>query len=256
MKLHLKNYKSFVFTHIPKCGGSSFRHYLADCAINSGVIKNNIYIPETLGIKNNENLDQLNQEKLKKVAQKKLVILGDHSKFNVHRRKNLNIQSPFYFTILREPIKRVVSHYNHFYYDRGYGNSKDITLNELEPLRLRQILFGFNNLMVDYLSNRNPKIEPTITTYTLKRAIFNLENHFGCFAILENIDTSIKLLKKYSPSFLTFENNLPFENVSKTKAAPISEMVKDEIIKNNLYDIILYDYAVELFNMRYKIYSK
>jgi len=255
MKLNRSRYKSFVYTHIPKCAGSSFRQLIFQSAIDSGIQEDHIYIPETLGIPNNANLNQLNEKALEAVKRKELTILADHSKFNVHRRLKLNMTAPFYYTLIREPVQRFISHYNYFYYDKGYGNLKGVHLNELEKDSLVGVLKSLSNITVDYISNRFDKIEPVMTQNTLKRAVYNLENHFACFGIVEKMEPSLHLLNQYSPEWITIKTAIPMKNSTKVKLnSPKGEIIK-LIKKHNKFDIDLYNFASKLFDIRYKIYE-
>ena len=93
------NYKgSFIFSHIPKCGGTSFRTFLAKAAIKSGVPENEVYIPGENGLPNTKNLIALPENELEEVKSKKIRLLADHSFFGVHISKSLNIHNPFYYT--------------------------------------------------------------------------------------------------------------------------------------------------------------
>jgi len=255
MKLNRSRYKSFIYTHIPKCAGSSFRQLIFQSAISSGIKEDLIYIPEILGIPNNANLNQLKQKDLESLKLTELTILADHSKFNVHRRLKLNMTAPFYYTLIREPVKRFISHYNYFYYDKGYGNLKGIHLNELKEDRLVGVLKSLSNITVDYISNRFEKIEPVMTQNTLKRAVYNLENHFACFGIVEKMEPSLHLLNQYSPEWITIKTKIPMKNITKVKLDNPNEEVLKLIKAHNQFDIELYNFASKLFDIRYKIYE-
>ncbi len=257
MRLQLRRFNSFVFTHIPKCAGSSFRKYLCDSAINSGIEPPSIYIPECLGIPNTKNLSQLKEPELIKLQENNIKILGDHSLFNAHITYNLNIDRPFYYTILRDPIKRFISHYNYFYFERGYGNLKGVKINDLKDEQLNQLFKSMGNTMVDYVANRNPKTEPVVNESITLRAIYNLEQHFGSFGILEQMDESIQLLSRYSPPWIKFElDKFPFLNKQKnnSKAEEIDDLILDKIKEAHVHDVKLYEYAKSLFNLKAKAY--
>jgi len=255
MKLNRSRYKSFIYTHIPKCAGSSFRQLIFKSAITSGVKKDHIYIPETLGIPNNANLNQLKNKQLEVLKRRELTILADHSKFNIHKRLKLNMEAPFYYTLIREPVKRFISHYNYFYFDKGYGNLKGVHLNDLNEERLIAVLKSLSNITVDYISNRYEKIEPIVTKTTLLRAAYNLENHFASFGIVEKMKPSLYLLNKYSPEWITIKTEIPMKNTTKVKLDSPRDEILNLIKKHNKFDIDLYDFATKLFDIRFKIYE-
>ncbi len=241
-------FDSFIFTHIPKCGGTSFRRFINKCALNSGINRSEIYIPGENKLPHSKNLTQLNELEAKQISSIKWKVIANHSHFHTHLEYKLNkIRNPFYYTILREPVSRFISHYNFFYYKLGYAECKGIRLNDLKEDKLILLLERLSNVETFYLSNIKLR---KVFGYdnVLKVAKYNLQYEYPCFGLLEYLDDSLKILKKKSPNWLLIEDKMPFKNKNKSSR---TEEVKEEVVKlirtyNNL-DISLYEFALNLF---------
>ncbi len=244
MKTEKTHYDSFIFTHIPKCGGTSFRKYINDAALASGINKEEIYIPGFNGLGNNKNIINLPKAEISQIRQKPIKILANHAYFNVHKEYELNIQNPFYYTILREPVARFVSHYNFFYYKNGYDDCKGISLNDLPEEKLLKLLQLLSNIQVKYLSNIK-HIKIVGYDNMLKLAKYNLLYEYPAFAILEDMELSLTILQQETPSdLLQFSEKFPVQNsYSKKSKEPIAEPILEKIRAYNAYDIELYNFG-------------
>lgn len=239
-------YDSIIFTHIPKCGGTSFRQYFNASAISSGINKDQIYIPGFNGLKNESNFDQLNKEQLDALTRQKLLVIAAHCKYNVHREYSLSIQRPFYYTVLRDPVQRFISHYNYFYFSLGYRDLMGVTLNDLSDEQFNFIARLIGDLQVRYLANfKYPKILGSENM--LKLAKYNLEYEYGCFGLLDFAADSIELLRASGIPWIKFSStDLPQRNIGKA-SYKISEKVLSRIREANKLDVNLYKFANELW---------
>ena len=149
-------YDSFVFTHIPKCGGSSFRKLIYQSAINSKISEDQIYIPGEGKVKHDANLNQLDTEQLSALQKQKVKILADHTKFLPETYKALGMQNPFVFTIFRNPKQRFISHYNFFYKKVGLGNCKGVAIKDLPEQKLIRIIKTLSNVQCAYILGIKP----------------------------------------------------------------------------------------------------
>ena len=241
-----ENYDSFIFTHIPKCGGTSFRKYINDCALDSGIDSEKIYIPGFNGIENNKNIPELNDDELYDLQNKSLKIIANHAKYEVELDYSLNVNDPFYFTILRNPIERFISHYNFFYYKLGYSGCKGKTLEDLGAEKLDHIINHLSNVQVTYLSNiKHKKIVGWKNM--LKLAKYNLMMEYDCYGLIEDMKRTLKILKKRKPEWLTLDQEFPILNTSNSHKFKVSDEVIEKIRDANIWDILLYDFAKENF---------
>ena len=250
-----KPYDSFIFTHIPKCGGSSLRAMFYEAAKLSSIDESQIHIPGEGNIPSSKNLPNLTTEELNKIQQKKIKILADHSKYNTHVRHGLKkIENPFYFTVLRDPVDRFISHYNFFHFKLGYGGLKGKTLDELNPLRRTQLIQSLANLQISYIVG-GIKRNNDISKAVCDRAIKILVSKFHSIGILEDLEKSIDLLYKKSPRWLTYPDIIPKRNVNKlnTKKILPNEQIIEEIKEANKLDYILYEFAQHLLNTKMQL---
>jgi len=245
-KKYIKPFDTFIFTHIPKCGGVSFRNFIYKAATQSDIPSVRIYIPGENYLYINKNLLQLSERELKRFRQKKIKVLANHSYYNTHLLYDLpNFKSPFYYTILREPIDRFISHYNFFNYKNGNQGCKGISLSELPTEKLIAIAKKLGNVHTRYISGID-QLSDFGATDALEIAKHNLEFGYADFSILENIETDLILLSNKSPEWLTIRpKEFPIMNQNKL-VFPLETKVLDIIKEYNQLDLALYSYAVSL----------
>lgn len=245
-------HNSFIFTHIPKCGGTSFRKYIYDAGIQSGLDPSSLYIPGQGDVPFSKNIISVSEEELKAIQIKPWKLMACHAYFDVHRQYHLNMDQPCYYTILREPISRVLSHHNHFLF-KEHDTFKNKSLMELEPDRLDEALQIHANLQTLYITNTLDRSGVHLNLEDLNNAKQILKNNYICFGILEHIQTSIHLLDVCSPAWLQLRDEFPHANKnvdSKGKLLSISDEVMERIRHHNRIDIELYNFAVEIFHAR------
>jgi len=216
----------FIYLHIPKTAGTSFRKMLYkqfekdDIFPNEKFIKNNNGKYPDLKELRNKYIDIINEKKL----------LTGHLPYFT---RTMFDNPTKVFTFFREPVSRTISFLYHCKNNREkYLNSKieDIFNNEYaEASNLQVKLFsrGFKN--------------PNKTQ--LEIACDNLLK-LDCFGITEDFENSIILLEK------TFGWNLGKMkkiNITKTKE-PLSEQLINRIIEANQMDSKLYSFAKSLYH--------
>lgn len=249
-KKYTSPFDAFIFTHIPKCGGVSFRHFIYEAAIQSNISTDKVYIPGENYLHINKNLLQLSERELKRFRQKDIQILANHSYYNTHLLYDLpNFKSPFYYTILREPIDRFISHYNFFNYKNGNQDCKGISLSELPTEKLIEIAKKLGNVQTRYISGID-QLSDFGETDALAIAKHNLEFGYADFSILENIETDLIYLSNKSPDWLSIQpTDFPKMNQNKL-TFPLETKVLDIIRQYNQLDLALYSYAVSLKKKR------
>ncbi|MFG6150053.1 sulfotransferase family 2 domain-containing protein [Halobacillus sp. B23F22_1] len=164
-----------------------------------------------------------------------------------------------YFTMLRDPVDRVISTY---YYIKSYERDplhkqvKNMTFeNFLSYMKdegvgdkqyhktdLRSIRYRTVNLATRYLSGGDPN--------NIKKARRNLNEYFSEVGFTERFSESLFFLAQH----FEWKDTLKVERVNKTQNRPKSHEVDPAIIKQikklNHYDIVLYNYALKKFEKR------
>lgn len=162
-----------------------------------------------------------------------------------------------YFTMIRDPIDRVISTY--FYissYERDplhkqvkkmsiedfvdyiqYAEDKKVfSINDLKSLRLRT-----SNLATRYISGGNPT--------DLQKAEENLKNHFSVIGLTEKFPESLFFLKKtYNwPNFTLKKRNITY---GRKKIEEIPLEIINKIAAVNRFDIQLYEKVKAEFGIK------
>lgn len=285
-----RQYKSFIFVHIPKSGGTSFRDYIYRLATASGVPVEKIHVPGYGGLSNEKNISQLTKQELVDFRRMNKVVLAAHCKYDVHKDFKLNMADPFYYILLRNPVERFISHYNFFHRHLGYRNLKGIHLNDLNEYNLEEMLKRMANIQLSHLINglnffksrqsgwerlqrygknfvrtiSSGKFFPALPIGInadeswLEEAERLLEEEYGAFGVLEKMDLSLAYLKMCLPHWLHF-SELQFPQLNERIKLPDDELVEERILesirKYNYFDIRLYDLAVKLLEKKTKSVS-
>ena len=200
-----------VFVHIPKCAGTTFEEEILSKNLNF------IRYP----VNKLHNWD-------------KITAVGGHFNYNlVCDSEHFANREKIFFTLLREPIKRLLS----YYYFCDHQDSIEYWLTAHKQ--------NLSNVMVRYLSSCTREAKQ----YHLDKAKEVLNNiNFG---LTEHFDDSLRLFKSGYPEFF---KSISYErkNVTKKKYsyAMQSDEVKQKLVGYNDLDIELYQYAKKLFKER------
>ncbi len=248
-------FNSFIYMHIPKCGGMSMRRYVCDAALYSGFAASQIHAPKYNDFFPNRNLVQMSWDELGLLKDHKIRVLADHTDFNAHTNyRILSLKAPFYYSILREPITRTVSHYYYNFFQNGNEGLRMVHINDLTEKQLDRICYTIANQQVVYLAEMGVNEGYRAEQKHLDRAKDVLENQLQCFGLLEKMEESISILKQEAPEWMKFYQDFPKLNTGhkKKEAVVLEPHVKETIEKYNKFDIELYDFAVQLFEKRLK----
>ena len=162
-------------------------------------------------------------------------VLG-HFSFGIHER----LAMPWtYVTILRSPVERVWSLYNHIY-RRGHRASvvdfmKDAPYIEVDNDQTRRI----SGVAADF---------SRCTRTMLERAKNNLRNHFSVVGVTERFDETLLLMKrrfKWTGSISYYPKN---ENPEKPATSTLASDDLSAILDRNELDQELYGFANELLD--------
>ncbi len=225
--------KKAIYIHIPKTGGSTLH------AIISRVYKDK----ERFHVKNNRELplfDQLSDsEKLD------IKILEGHMAFG-HHDKFLTPNEVNYFSMMRDPVKRIISNYNHIITRPRHDYHKELVDNNytLKQYVESGVIANTENAQVRLFANAINLPHGKCTKETLETAKQNVENHFSVVGINECYDETLLLIKNYynwaTPYYVR-------KNVGNrgSKPADLDDETLAAIQKYNALDIELYAWVKE-----------
>jgi len=131
----------FVFYHIEKCGGSSFRTMLYNFFVQNKIYNHNeIYVPKFVNNINFrlENLYKI-QNSLGLQQFSKLKAIVGHVLY--HQIDFLEENVKYRFSIIRHPVSRLISHYYFFDFPKTRIHMIDLSSNKFERLCKQYSLF-------------------------------------------------------------------------------------------------------------------
>lgn len=243
---HRKNQKNetIIFLHIPKTAGTTldqiiFRHYPFKKVYQTGLIAQQ-------GVSDFKEMSEEDRAKYR--------LLKGHLNFGIHKY----VPNPWsYFTFLREPIDRTISHYyfiaqnkDHILYDLIQEEQMDITdyLSEgLDPM-----LFNAQTRLLSGVWDKNPA--GTCTSEHLELAQENLKNHIRVIGLTERFDESLLLLgRAFGWNYLNYTPQNVTSNRPKKEAVDPNTLTAIE--NANELDLALYEYALPLFEAQLEQYG-
>ena len=227
-----------IFLHIPKTAGTTLLDIL-----------DRQYPPEivhSFGADAHESTAQF--KSLDKESRKKIRLLRGHMAYGLHEY----LPSPVvYFTLLRDPVARVISYYNfirrtpeHYLYDEVMN--KDFSLHDLLASGLPLMM---NDAQVRLISGvwGEPDFGE-VSLAMLETAKKNLVDSFIVVGLTEQFDKTLFLLKEK----LNWQHAITYQRLNVTRQGVTKNRLPGETVelikRVNRQDIALYDYAQELFN--------
>ena len=172
-------------------------------------------------------------------------------------------QKAKYFTLVREPISRLTSHYYFIQKSARNPNTKGKNYKKIDPTQLSQLLGTSLDQFVDACVNKGKDNHQTrilagqggepyqgeVTTETLNRAQDNIRQHFAAIGTIENFTAFLLFLQKtlgWKNTFFKVIN----QNLSKPKRKDIESATLDRIKNVEQFDIKLYNFIVLLMEER------
>lgn len=230
--------KTVIFLHIPKTAGVTIRQI-----IKRQYPENAMYYGDHLSPQEIANVFTSLPEDYKAQLQ----MIWGHLIFGVHQHLSTDAT---YFTFLRDPIERTISHY---YYILGRPHEFEIAqyLREnnigFQEALERELILDIQNVQTRMLAGLPYDHPPhTYTQEHLETAMHNLSNHVAVVGLVEQFDASVLLLKKAFGW-----GNVFYNRQNKTPQRPYRGEISPETIalikKENELDIKLYEFAQQLF---------
>jgi hypothetical protein len=229
--------KPAIFLHIPKTAGTTLhdiieRQYAHDTIYTFGSDAH-------AAVKEFKNLSFAEREKIQ--------LLRGHMAFGLHEFLPATNQ---YFTVLRDPVQRVISYYNfilrtpdHYLYE--VVQTGNLSLFELLKSELPLMM---NDAQVRLLSGVWGDVGfGEVSRAMLQTAVRNLEQYFLVVGLTKEFDKTLFLLRKS----LNWRSDTYYErkNVTRqgTNQRDLSVETIDLIKQKNQMDIALYQFARSLF---------
>lgn len=203
-----------VFLHVPKTGGTSFRF----------VLENNFGIHHC---HTTHARDEAFTETDAFFARKVFPGLRSVAGHNLIAPTRLPFPDPFFVTILREPIARVISHYLQISRRIAPGIEFEKAMREREELE---------NLQVKLMAGER----------NLDKAKFFLEKQCGFVGFTEKFDLSMKVFDRLSPVKLDvrYQKRRITKDGSKKKLLQTDARMQDMVRESNRLDLELYSFAM------------
>lgn len=230
-----------IYLHIPKAGGTTlnqiFHIVYQDNAFDTNIerVKDKPRkTPISEILKRRESFDNVD------------IIFGNHYQFGIHRYLPSD-KSFKYVTLLRNPVKRIISHYNHVKSRGNHKLHKLVTENNynLKDYVSSGITKEVDNGMVRQIIGSKKKIFDC-NEDDLNLAISHIEEHFALIGLLEQFDNTLQLFKhkfgwKEIPEYTV---------LNKKKKKLNNEFTEEEISAAKAYnrlDLKLFAYCKQKF---------
>ena len=235
----MSNRRKIIYIHIPKTGGSTLQ----------GIFNRNYRRSMCINTQN----DRVAHEKLKTKSPSEIAniqVIKGHMAFGHHKwfdgSDNLT-----YVTMLRDPVKRIISNYYFILSREEHRLHKELKENNysLKDYVRSGIASNAENAQVRLLSNNIYCPHNGCTNEMLEEAKKNLDTYFSVVGINEKFDETVLFLQQ------EFDWKFPYyarENVTGhgVKLTDLDQETIDTIRKYNALDIELYNYVKSNFENR------
>ncbi len=243
MKLNKSNSPKIIFLHIPKSAGTTFKTILWQ-----QVFPSRIYYLYEWG-NHKDRIIQL--QHLLKERKKKISLIMGHIGYGIHSYLPGKYQ---YVTMIRNPLKRVVSMYHHIQRDQKHQLHSLVKNKSLSEYLTSEIDESSTNSQTRFIAG--VKLDQEIDgdddligygkgtpEQMLEQAKINLKNNI-LFGVTEQFNKSMLLFRKELGWKRIFYSKFNRGNYNPTS---LSTQEMNLIVKYNNLDMELYDYAVDLF---------
>lgn len=224
---------TLIFHHIPKTAGSTFKHLL---------MAN--FQPERTYLYYEENIAEF--EKLSLSGTKDFDLFVGHLRFGIHDQL---INDCSYITFLRDPVKRMVSYYYHIKTTPQHPWHKIIEENNITLGQFSAKGLGdnnFDNLQTREIAGKKTGPRTPCSNPFYELALDNIDKYYTV-GFTEYFDQSLQLFEeKLGLTFGDYQVPNRREGSIYTFES-IDEEQLDQVRRNNVYDIALYERMREQF---------
>lgn len=236
--------KPLIFLHIPKTGGWTLHNVLTWVNWREG---------RTYNVKRSATLEDFG--KLPVQEKNKVSVMKGHMPFGAHLLFP-NPEQVSYITMLRDPVKRIISSYYYIRKLKTHPLHKKLmegnyTLKEYVE---SGVIANTENAQVRMISGKVDLPHGSCTKQILEEAKSNLEKYFSVVGINEYYDESLVMMQKEldwrTPYYL--KANVGGHGV---KPEDLDQETHDVILKFNTLDLELYQHAKAIFLDKMKSYD-
>ncbi len=148
-----------------------------------------------------------------------------------------------YITCLRDPVSRIISHYNHAKHDPSHYLHQPIKEKQLSlaDYALSGLSGELSNGMTRMLAGLDDFHHGEVTQTTLNQALSNLENHFAGIVLSERFDEGILLLAQdldwKTPFYLRRKVGRQDSSSASTGKAAVAAIERRNTFDRKLYEI-------------------
>ncbi len=226
----------YIFLHIPKTAGSSFRTDILNNNLNNNYFG---YADLEILVNNNFHLDGISE------GVKDDNFFDKYDSFSSHMVYGLHVHLPTkneytYLVILRHPVERIISHYR-FDAQRNMVPGSISVIDWLKDGRM-----GHTNILTNVMCGVNHYDVEKNYIWKNKIAIDNLKKDNVIFGYSENYDEYLNIINKKlgwkGLNKVTNKTNAPYN---------VKESDKKKLFKLCSNDINFYDESLKIYNEKY-----
>jgi hypothetical protein len=234
-----------IFLHIPKTAGTTMHRIIERQYSQESMV--------SFGFDAHQSI--LEFKALSRERRAQIRMLKGHMGFGLHR----HLPNPaVYFTLMRDPIERVISHYYHILRDPDhylYPHTQGGRL-ELADFLKTEVPLMLDNGQTRLVSGVWDKVPfGACDEEVLEIAKNNVDEHFALVGLTERFDETLCMLQ----DILGWSNDISYvrENVGRNR--PYQDGWSSEtlaaVVETNRLDMALYDYATRLFQEEVRRYG-
>lgn len=231
--------KNICFVHIPKCGGTSIRSGMKRSWLNLVINrKTSLDHPASALAAESYGKDILTyREELLRYF-----LFGNSSKYVfghfkcTDETRRLFQENWYFITLLRDPVKRWLSHY---YFDRYRTRNVHYNTSDLPIDRYLASKEGLQNARIYARHFSNYKIGEEITSQHVSDAVENILG-FDVYGILENLESFAKNYKSKTGVSLKIKNKNKNPKKNYVRES-ISNELQQRVVELCQYDLQIYN---------------